>query len=225
MVAIVGPNGAGKTTLLRAILGLARLPAGAVTLFGRPAERLSDVERATLAAYLPQDRHPAWNLAAWRVAALGATRSNPAEAERIARSVLAELGVGSLAEQGVLAMSGGERARVLIARLLATAAPLLVADEPTAGLDPDAQILVQQRLRAAARAGACVLVTLHDLTLAARTCDRVVVLSAGRIAADGAPTEALRPEILSEVFGLDGSLVTTDKGLVLAADRAERRHR
>ena len=116
-------------------------------------------------------------------------------------------------------MSGGERARVLLARLLATRAPLLVADEPVAGLDPDAQLLTLDLLRAEAAAGAAVVVTLHDLGLAARSCDRVVVISRGRVVAEGAPREALSREILASVFGLDGTLVDTPAGLVLAAKR------
>jgi iron complex transport system ATP-binding protein len=116
-------------------------------------------------------------------------------------------------------MSGGERARVLLARLLATRAPLLVADEPVAGLDPDAQLLTLDLLRAQAAAGAAVVVTLHDLGLAARACDRVLVLDHGRVAADGAPVEALSPTVLADVFRLHGALVETPAGLVVAARR------
>ena len=122
---------------------------------------------------------------------------------------------------GVLEMSGGERARVLLARLLATRAPLLVADEPAAGLDPDAQLLTLELLRAEAARGAAVVVTLHDLTLAARFCDRLVVLSSGRVAAEGAPAEALAPEVLRSVFGLEGALVETAAGAVVSARRAK----
>jgi iron complex transport system ATP-binding protein len=120
----------------------------------------------------------------------------------------------------VLDMSGGERARVLLARLLATGAPLLVVDEPAAGLDPDAQFLAMARLRARAEAGAAVIVTLHDLTLAARSCDRLAALSEGRLRAVGQPAQALSPEILAEVFGLDGAMMHSPAGPVLAARQA-----
>jgi iron complex transport system ATP-binding protein len=120
----------------------------------------------------------------------------------------------------VLDMSGGERARVLLARLLATRAPLLVADEPAAGLDPDAQLMVLDILRGEARRGAAVVATLHDLTLAARFCDRLVALRSGRVAFVGAPEAVLSPEGLKAVFGLDGGLVDTAHGPVAAVDRS-----
>ncbi len=118
-------------------------------------------------------------------------------------------------------MSGGERARVLIARLLTTGAPLLAADEPAAGLDPDAQLLTLERLRGRARDGTAVLVTLHDLSLAVRNCDRLAVLHAGRLMALGPPREALTPAILLQAFGLDGGVVDTAAGPVVAARRAQ----
>jgi iron complex transport system ATP-binding protein len=116
-------------------------------------------------------------------------------------------------------MSGGERGRVLLARLLAARAPLLVADEPGAGLDPDAQLLALELLRAEALRGAAVVLTLHDLSLAARACDRLVVLAEGRVVADAAPRAALTPEVLAQAFALDGRLEETSAGPVLAARR------
>ena len=219
VLGLVGPNGAGKTTLIRAALGLTPLAAGHVALGGKSLASLNERERAALVGYLPQERRVAWNMPAWRVAALGAADRPPAEAHAAARACLAELEAGAIAERGVLDMSGGERARVLLARLLATRAPLLVADEPAAGLDPDAQFLSLERLRARAEAGAAVMVTLHDLTLAARACDRLAVLHAGRLRALAPPAEALSAEILAEVFGLEGALVESAAGLTLAARR------
>lgn len=220
VVGVVGPNGAGKTSLLRAGLGLLPLAAGRARLSGRPVVVLKPDERARLVGYLPQERRAAWNLPARMVAALGASDLSELEADALARACLARVGAGDLADRGVLDMSGGERARVLLARLLATRAPLLVADEPVAGLDPDAQLLTLDLLRAEAAAGAAVVVTLHDLGLAARGCDRVIVVSHGRIAAEGPPREALSKDVLARVFGLDGALVDTPAGLVLAARRA-----
>jgi iron complex transport system ATP-binding protein len=130
------------------------------------------------------------------------------------------VGLGELAERGALDMSGGERARVLLARLLATRAPLLLADELTSGLDPDAQLMALELMRReSAERGATVVLTLHDLGLAARGCDRLVVLGRGRIAADGPPLEALTPAVLADVFGLDGRLIETPAGLALSARR------
>jgi iron complex transport system ATP-binding protein len=222
VLGVVGPNGAGKTSLLRAGLGLMPLEAGEARLADRPVAGLNPVERARLVGYLPQERRLAWNLPALDVAALGAPDLPPDQAIAVARERLERVGVAELSDRGVLDMSGGERARVLLARLLATRAPLLVADEPVAGLDPDAQLLTLDLLRAEAAAGAAVVVTLHDLGLAARSCDRVLVLDHGRVAAEGAPVEALSPTVLASVFRLDGALIETPAGLVVAARRSGR---
>ncbi|MDZ4369851.1 MAG: ABC transporter ATP-binding protein [Phenylobacterium sp.] len=225
IVGVVGPNGAGKTTLIRAALGLARLDAGRAELGGDDVARLSDPERARRAGYMPQDRHIGWNMSAWRIASLGAGRQPPAIARRTALEALARVGLADLAERGVLEMSGGERARVLLARLLATGAPLLVTDEPAAGLDPDAQILALDLLREEAARGAAVMLTLHDLTLAARTCDRLVVIARGRIVADAPPAQALTSAVLAQAFGLDGHMEQTSGGPALVARRLEAKGR
>ncbi|MET0294928.1 MAG: ABC transporter ATP-binding protein, partial [Phenylobacterium sp.] len=136
IVGLVGPNGAGKTTLLRAALGLAPLQGGSVRLGGREVGGLSDLERSRLVGYLPQERRVGWNLPAWRIASLGAPHHPPAVARARALIALQKVGAAAAAERGVLDLSGGERARVLLARLLVTEAPLLAADEPVAGLDP-----------------------------------------------------------------------------------------
>lgn len=219
VLGVVGPNGAGKTSLLRAGLGLMPLEAGRALLGDRPVGGLDPVERARLVGYLPQERRLAWNLPALDVAALGAPDLPPGEALAVARERLDRVGILDLTDRGVLDMSGGERARVLLARLLATRAPLLVADEPVAGLDPDAQLLTLELLRAEAKVGAAVVVTLHDLGLAARSCDRVLVLDHGRVAAEGPPIQALSPEVLARVFKLTGALIETPAGLVVAARR------
>ena len=219
LVGIVGPNGAGKTSLLRAALGLLRLSQGEARLGGRPVAGLSEAERAGLATYLPQERRVAWNLPAWRIAALGAVMHPPAIAEQRARAALDRVGLTALAERGVLDMSGGERARVLLARLLAGQAPLLVADEPTAGLDPEAQLMVMALFRREAQAGRAVVTTLHDLALAARCCNRLVVLAAGRVIADAPPRDALSPAVLAKAFGLSAQWLDTPAGPMLAADR------
>lgn len=223
VVGLVGPNGAGKTTLLRAALGLVRLQAGSARLGQREVSALSDLQRAALAGYLPQERRVGWNLPAWRIASLGAANRPPARAREAAMQALVRVGMADKANRGVLDLSGGERARVLFARLLATAAPLLAADEPAAGLDPDAQLLALELLREEAQAGRAVVATLHDLGLAARACDRIVVIAGGRTLADGPPHEALSPAVLAEAFRLEGELVATERGPVLAAIRAAHR--
>lgn len=219
LVAICGPNGAGKTTLLRAGLGLAKSASGRALLSGADVRSLSLAERARRAGYLPQERRVAWGVPSLRIAALGAAEASIADAEARGRAALAEVGLAGFEDRGVFDMSGGERARVLLARLFATGAPLLVLDEPAAGLDPEAQLVVLDLLRARAAAGAVVVVTLHDLGLAARYADRVVVLDRGAVAADAAPIEALAPPVLAKVFGLDGAWIETPRGPLLDARR------
>jgi len=219
LTGVLGPNGAGKTTLLRAGLGLLPLLGGAVHLADSSLISLSNLQRARLCGYLPQDRRLGWNLAAIRIVELGAPDLDSGAARKLALDCLARVGMGAAADRGGLDLSGGERARVLLARLLATRAGLLVADEPVAGLDPDAQFLAMELLAQQARAGAAVVVTLHDLNLAARLCDRLVVLNRGQIVADGSPRQVLTGDVLRSVFGLDGGLIETEAGLTLAACR------
>lgn len=219
VVALCGPNGAGKSSAIRAALGLLPLSRGAARLRGDEVRRLSERARGARAAYLPQERSIVWNLPAVEVAALGAPFLAGAAALDRARAALDEVGIGHLADRGVGEMSGGERARVLLARALVVDAPLLMADEPIAGLDPDAQLLVLERLRARADAGGGVLVSLHDLTLAARYADRLLVMSRGRVAADGPPTQALSSAVLRTAFNLDGVWLEALDGPLLAARR------
>ena len=221
VVVLCGPNGAGKSSAIRVAAGLLPIHAGEVRLGDERLDRLSHRERAMRFAYLPQERRIAWNLPAVEVAALGAPFLSGSAALIKARAALEEVGVGYLADRGVAEMSGGERARVLLARALTADAPLMLADEPIAGLDPDAQRLVLERLRARADAGAGVLVSLHDLTLAALVADRVVVMRQGRVVADARPIQALSPEVLHQVFGLDGVWIEGRDGPLLAARRAQ----
>lgn len=219
VVALAGPNGAGKTSVIRALAGVLPLAGGEARLDGLPLADLSPRERARRAAWMPQDRRIAWNMPAVEIAALGAPFLSGGEARDRALAALAEIDAGDLAARGVAEISSGERARVLFARFLATEAPALMADEPAAGLDPDAQLLVMEVLRRRAEAGAAVLVSLHDLSLAARYADRVAVIDHGRIAADGPPREALSPNVLKAVFGVGGRWLESPQGPVLSTWR------
>lgn len=217
--AVCGPNGAGKTTLLRAALGLVKPTAGQALVDGVETRGLSPADRAARVGYLSQERRIAWGIPALSLAALGAATATSADAEVRGREALAAVGLGGLEDRGAFEMSGGERARVLLARLFATCAPILLLDEPVAGLDPDAQLLVLDLLKAKTAEGVTVVATLHDLSLAARYADRVLVLDKGRLAAQGAPQEALSQAVLSGVFGLEGAWIPTPHGPLLAARR------
>lgn len=221
LVALVGPNGAGKSSVIRALAGLLPLCAGRALLDGAEGAGLTGRARAERAAYLPQERRIAWNLPAIEVAALGAPFLAAAEARARALSALREVEADHLADRGVAEMSGGERARVLLARALAADARGLLVDEPIAGLDPDAQLMVLERLQARARNGQAVLVSLHDLALAARFADRVVVLDRARVAADAAPLEALSAEVMAGVFGLSARWTAGPDGPLLTAGRRQ----
>lgn len=219
LVAVVGRNGAGKTSVLRAMLGLLPLTGGVARLAGDDLARLPERERAGRAAYLPQERRIAWNMAAVDIVALATPFLPEAEARDRAAGVLDDLEGGHLADRGVADMSGGERARVLLARALNAPGQALLLDEPVAGLDPDAQLFVLERLRREADGGRGIMLSLHDLTLAARIADRVIVMADGRVVADAPPAAALTPEILRDAFGLDGVWVQTEAGPTLAMGR------
>lgn len=211
-IGLIGPNGAGKTTLLRAALGL--LPhEGRSTLSGLPAR-----ERARRAAWLPQSREIAWPLPVADLVALGRLPhgGRGTEADRAAiASALSRMGLDSFTRRRATDLSGGEQARVLIARALAQDTPLLMADEPIAGLDPAAQIATLNTFRALAGEGRGVVVSLHDLSLAARYCTRLVLLGAGRLHADGPPAAVLTPALLAEVFQLRAKIHATPQGLLV----------
>ena len=206
LVALVGPNGAGKTTLLRALAGLIavgrrhrcrrRGTVVAVVARARAALRLSAAgPRRALAAAGARYRG-ARPLSAWR------HRSGAAVAEgceAVLRAMQAT-DVVAFGDRRVTELSGGERSRVALARVLAVEAPVILADEPTASLDPRHQLDVMKSLRAAADQGVLVIVVTHDLGLAARFADHVLVLREGRLVSQGAPAEALSEQVMADVF-------------------------
>lgn len=201
VTAVVGPNGAGKSTLLRASAGLLAPQSGAITLAGRPHNTFARQDLARAIAYLPQERAVHWPLAARAVVALGRLPHEDADPAAIARA-LAAMDIDRLADRPISQLSGGERARVLVARALAQEAPLIIADEPTAGLDPAHALALFALFQRLAAEGRTVVVALHDLSLAARFAHYVVLLANGRIAAHGPPDEILTPRHLEPAFGV-----------------------
>lgn len=201
ITAVVGPNGAGKSTLLRACVRLIAPEQGVITLAGRALTAYARAELARAIAYLPQERAVHWPLAARAVVALGRLPHDDVKPEAIDHA-LGAMDIARLADRPVSQLSGGERARVLVARALAQEAPLLIADEPTAGLDPAHALALFSCFRQLATEGRTVVVALHDLSLAARFADHIILLANGRVAASGPPGEVLTSRHLEPAFGV-----------------------
>jgi iron complex transport system ATP-binding protein len=209
VVGLIGPNGAGKTTLMRAALGLLRSEGSSSLLALGPAER------ARAAAWLPQAREIAWPVSVETLVRLGrmphGAGTSPAD-DAAVDAALQRCGLESFRTRSATALSGGEQARVLIARALAQDALLLLADEPIAGLDPAAQIQIMEVFQTLAGEGKAVLVSLHDLGLAARHCTRLVLLHRGRLVAEGPARDVLAAQHLAATFGISGAFVETPSG-------------
>jgi iron complex transport system ATP-binding protein len=207
LTAILGPNGAGKSTLLANMAGLLKPHRGHIELGGMELRALSSRERAQRIAYLPQFPEIAWPIDVETLVGLGRIPFAGVATEREdCRAVLHAMemtATSSWARRIVTELSGGERARVLLARVFAGTSQWILADEPFTGLDPAHQFEAVESLRRFAAERGGVVLTVHDLSLAARTADRVVVLNDGRIVADGTPEEALDPAVLRSVYGVE----------------------
>jgi iron complex transport system ATP-binding protein len=219
LVVVIGPNGAGKSTLLRACAGLMSA-SGEVDVGGESIRRLSLAERARRVSYLPQGQEFYWPLAVRDVVGLGrlprAAGASLSSADIAAVTVaMAATGVAVHADRAVTTLSGGERARVAIARVLATEAPVILADEPTAALDPRYQLIVLNLLRRHAESGGAVAVALHDIGLAGRLATRVVVLDSGRLVADGHPRDVLTAARMADTFGVSVEIVTVEESTLV----------
>jgi iron complex transport system ATP-binding protein len=208
LTAILGPNGAGKSTLLRTALGLMKPMQGCVTLDGVDPAHLSPIVRARRVAYLPQTRPLAWPMKVRDVVALGRFAYGAAP-QRLSRTdeaaiqrALGACDLEALCDRAADTLSGGEMARMHVARAFAAEAAMILADEPGAALDPRHAFAVMQNLRAFCRAGGNALVVTHDVSLAAQTADRVLVVCEGALLADGAPKDAMTPDIMAGAFGV-----------------------
>ncbi len=202
MVALLGPNGSGKTTLLKSLAGLIGVTGGA-SLDGRDVSSLPPRERGRLIAYLGQSETVHWPLPARAVVALGRfPHEDRGRDEDVVDAALAATDAAAFAGRRIDTLSGGERARVLLARALAVEAPVLIVDEPDAALDPRHQIAIFDVLAAQARGGALVIAAFHDLALAERYGDRVLLMESGRIVGDGDAQNVLTDDTVRAVFGL-----------------------
>lgn len=222
---LAGPNGAGKTTLARAIAGLIACE-GNVSFDGKPFAEMTLRERARALAYLPQGHEFHWPMRVDAIVALGRephadpfSRRSEADRTAIARA-MAATSIEPFADRLITTLSGGECARVAIARALATEAPVLIADEPTASLDERHRLIVMELLRHIARQGAAVIAIIHNLALAMRFADKVVLMNEGRIVASGTPQEALTQERIADVFGVSVNRIDTPDGPLLVPSRA-----
>lgn len=220
LTALVGPNGAGKTTLLRLALGLLKPERGHASIEGADIARLSAAQRARKLAYLPQIRPLAWpqpvrDLVALGRFAYGASpdRLSDADEKAIARAIAA-CRLEGFETRAADTLSGGELARAHLARALACETPVLIADEPVAALDPRYQHEVLSLFKRSIAGGRAVLTVIHDLSLAARYCDRLIWMNEGRIIADGSPAETLTKDRLREVFGVDATVNASKDGRI-----------
>ncbi len=225
IVGLVGHNGAGKTTLLRAATRVIDLSAGAVTL---GSQNIASFSRRTLAralATVPQDIHIAFPFSCLEVVLMGRAPHQPLlglETQQDldqARAAMEKLGIGSFAERPIQTLSGGERQLVVFARALVQSSEVLLLDEPTAFLDLRHRIEVLGAVRDHARAGGAALVVSHDLGLAARVCDRLVLLGEGRIVAQGSADEVLTSERLAEAFGIEADILRAADGSPVVVPR------
>ena len=219
VLGLIGPNGAGKTTLMRLLAGLQRADTGTVLWQGRDVFDLPRRQRARAIGYLPQSAPLHWELTVRTLVELGrlpwrkAWQQDKRGSEAVDYALqAAEL--EKLAERRVSTLSGGERMRVMLARLLASEPSLLLADEPVAALDLAHQVQVMELLRQQAASGRGVIAVLHDLGLASRFCDRLLLLDRGRVAASGSPAEVLDPDLLTRCYGVTVRCIEKD-GIVL----------
>ena len=224
-VGLMGPNGSGKSTLMRAAAGLIGHKSGLVNVFGKSVDAWSRPELARAIAYLPQGGQVHWPLTVRALVTLGRlphahrfVRIAPQD-QGVVERVMTACNVAHLADRPVTTLSGGERARALLARALAAEGKIVLADEPFAQLDPNHQLHAMEVLHSAAQKAALVIVVLHDMSIAARHCSRVVLLSQGSIVGDGTPTEVLNSETLRKTFGVDAFIGEYGGGPVITPVR------
>jgi iron complex transport system ATP-binding protein len=225
---VIGANGSGKSTLLQTLAGLLPATSGQILYRNAPAKRTARRTLAREIAYLPQNPVCHWPLTVERLVTLGRIPhlgpwARPGNADRRAVSeAMAAVDVTCLADRPANRLSGGEQRRALLARALAGEPRLLLADEPSSGLDPYHQLQLMELLRDRVESGVSVILVLHNLALASRFCDRVLLLKEGKVLAEGDPTveDALNPENLATAYGVSTrTLVDGHQMAVIPWDR------
>ena len=220
LVAIVGPNGAGKSTLIKTMLGAITPTSGTAHINGDHASFMAPLKRARLASYLPQLRETAWPITVFDAVALGrfaygtpVSRLDPAGTKAV-NAALQSCSLLHLAERRTDMLSGGELARVHCARVFASGAPLLIADEPIAALDPAGQLdvlaLIRHHVDEGKNNNTGAVIVLHDLSLAAAIADRIVWMRGGEILGDGPPAQTVTAERINEIFNVTAKVETHD---------------
>ena len=208
LIALLGPNGAGKTTALRAALGLQALSSGQTLLGGDATQSLSPLARARRISYLPQARPLAWPNRVKDIVALGRYSHGAAmgdlkgDDKRSVDAALMACDITHLSNRQADTLSGGELARVHLARAMAAKAPLLIADEPVASLDPRHQFRVMDLVKSYVSAGGGALVVLHDVALAAKYADRIIFMKDGTVVLSGTPEDTLSAKNLADIYGV-----------------------
>ncbi len=202
ITAICGPNGAGKSSLLMCLAGLLNPTVGSIALGKRALADMPARDRAMALGYLPQSADVAWDVSVESLVTLGRLPHRDRGTEQV-EAAIADLALDELRSRRVSRLSGGERARALLARVLAGTPRWILADEPLAALDLSHQLALVSHLRACAASGQGVVIVLHDLALAMNHADRVLVLRDGRLVADGTPEQALSPEVIANGWGLE----------------------
>lgn len=202
LTALVGPNGAGKSTLLSVITGDLEPTSGTLTMQGREVESVPIRELARLRAVLPQDHSVRFGFSVREVVTMGRAPHDTIarDDDQIVHRTMSQTEITPFADRNILTLSGGEQARTAFARVLTQQTPILCLDEPTAALDLRYQELVLSLARQLREEGACVIVVLHDLNLAAAYADTIVMLANGRIAAQGTPREVLQATLIERVY-------------------------
>ncbi|KKF39679.1 corrinoid ABC transporter ATPase, partial [Halorubrum saccharovorum] len=206
LTGLVGPNGAGKTTVLRAIKGTLSPDAGEVQLDGDPTDSLSAREAGRRVASVPQETSLAFDFRVRQIVEMGRTPhlgrfdGHGPDDERAVREAIEAAGVARFADRAITEVSGGERQRVLLARALAQETPSLLLDEPTASLDVNHAVRTLELVRDLVDDGRAALAAIHDLDMAARYCDRIVLLANGGVRAVGPPAEVLTADALRDAF-------------------------